>query len=67
MTDLSPNDDLRFRKSGYSGSVTQNCVEVADTPVGSAVRDSQNRGLGHLAFDAAEWRAFLDDVKHGRL
>lgn len=51
--------DLHFRKSSYSGS-GDNCVEVADLPDGAAVRDTQNRQLGHLAFgDSHEWQALL--------
>ncbi|MDA8371718.1 MAG: DUF397 domain-containing protein, partial [Nocardiopsaceae bacterium] len=30
------------------------------------VRDSRHRGLGHLAFPAAEWAAFLLEVKTAR-
>lgn len=56
-------DELIFRKSSYSGSTTQNCVEVADLPVGAAVRDTQHRHEGHLAFPAAEWRALLSGVR----
>ena len=48
---------LNFRKSTYSQP--QNCVEVADLPEGSAVRDSQNREAGHLTFGSAEWAALL--------
>lgn len=58
---------LIFRKSSYSGPKTENCVEVADTGAGAAVRDTQNREVGHVEFPAAEWRAFLDEVKSGRL
>lgn len=58
---------LRFRKSSYSSSHGQNCVEVADLPGASAVRDSQHPDAGHLEFPAAEWRAFLDAVKTDRL
>lgn len=58
---------LQFRKSSYSGARTQDCVEIADTPGASAVRDSQHPGAGHLMFSAAEWSAFLDDVKRDRL
>ena len=54
--------DLEFRKSSYSGS-SGNCVEVADTPVVSAVRDTQNRELGALTYGPAEWRAFLSTAK----
>ncbi|WP_394345507.1 DUF397 domain-containing protein [Actinorugispora endophytica] len=55
-------NELKFRKSSYS-SAQQNCVEVADTPRVSAVRDTQNRHLGALLFDSAEWRAFLTAAK----
>ena len=51
--------DLTFRKSSYSGSTTQNCVEVADLPSGAAVRDTQNREAGHLVFPSVEWAALL--------
>lgn len=50
-----------WRKSSYSGRNT-NCVEVADGPI-TKVRDTQNRRLGALAFDSAEWRAFLSTAK----
>lgn len=50
---------LKFRKSSYSGSTTQNCVEVADLPAGAAVRDTQNREAGHLEFPGSEWAALL--------
>lgn len=52
-----------WRKSSYS-SGANNCVEVADTPDFSAVRDTQNRELGALTYGPAEWRAFLDTAKH---
>ncbi|WP_028650091.1 DUF397 domain-containing protein [Nocardiopsis sp. CNT312] len=51
--------ELNFRKSSYSGARTENCVEVAGFPGGSAVRDTQNRGLGHLEFPGSEWAALL--------
>lgn len=51
---------LIFRKSSYSQGATENCVEVADLPTGgAAVRDTQNRELGHLEVSAAEWAALL--------
>lgn len=58
---------LNFRKSSYSAARTENCVEVADLPGVAAVRDSQHPDRGHLLFSAAEWRAFLNEVKHDRL
>lgn len=54
--------NLEYRKSSYSGA-NGNCVEVADTPAFSTVRDTQNRDLGALAYGPAEWRAFLDTAK----
>ncbi|MET9794564.1 DUF397 domain-containing protein [Nocardiopsis alba] len=53
---------LKFRKSSYSGSTTQNCVEVADMTYGTAVRDSQNPEAGYLAFPSDEWAALLNSV-----
>ncbi|WP_306369518.1 DUF397 domain-containing protein [Nocardiopsis sp. CC223A] len=55
-------DQAEFRKSSYSQSEAA-CVEVADLDLGVAIRDTQNRGLGMLAFDADEWQAFLDTAK----
>ena len=54
---------LKFRKSSYSGGQTQDCVEVADTPGASAMRDTQNREAGHLMFPAAEWTALLSTAQ----
>lgn len=50
--------DLHFRKSSYS-STNRDCVEVADAPGMSAVRDTQNRDAGHLEFPGSEWAAML--------
>lgn len=56
---MHSSTDLYFRKSSYSGS-GDNCVEVADLLDGAAVRDTQNRDLGHLTFgDSHEWQALL--------
>ena len=51
-----------WRKSTYSADQTA-CVEVANGLTGAAVRDSQNRELGALAYGLAEWRAFLGTAK----
>ncbi|MBB5433481.1 hypothetical protein HDA36_003565 [Nocardiopsis composta] len=40
-------------------------MEVAEGTV-TAVRDSQNRHLGHVEFGAPEWQAFLQDLKADR-
>ncbi|WP_017595571.1 DUF397 domain-containing protein [Nocardiopsis potens] len=58
---------LKFRKSSYSGARTEGCVEVADLPDGAAVRDTQNRNLGHIGFGGTEWQAFLRSVKNRAL
>lgn len=58
---------LIFRKSSYSGPRTENCVEVAAAHSAAAVRDSQNPQQRHLLFGAAEWRAFLEGIKHDDL
>jgi len=50
--------EAAFRKSSYSLCQTE-CVEVADLPTGTAIRDTQNRELGHLDIPRAEWAAFL--------
>jgi len=63
---MHSSTDLHFRKSSYS-STERDCVEVADFVGGSAVRDTRNRTLGHLEFPAAEWRAFLEEVRRGAL
>jgi hypothetical protein len=62
MTTSTPH--LNFRKSSYSGGQTQDCVEVADIPGASAVRDTQNRDLGVIAFPSAEWAALLHAATH---
>ena len=55
-------NDLIFRKSSYSGT-GNNCVEVADVPGASAVRDTQNRDAGHLLFPDAERAALLSTTR----
>ncbi|WP_017589988.1 DUF397 domain-containing protein [Nocardiopsis ganjiahuensis] len=53
----------QFRKSSYSSARGQDCVEVADCRCGAAVRDTQNRNLGALAFPSLEWTALLTSVR----
>lgn len=55
--------NLSWRKSSYSGGGAQNCVEVAELPSGSAVRDSQQPDEAQLAFPSPEWSTFLRQVK----
>lgn len=56
-----------WRKSSHSGSdpAKQNCVEVAQLSPHIGVRDSKAPEAPHLAFGAADWRAFADRVKRG--
>ncbi|WNV91415.1 DUF397 domain-containing protein [Umezawaea sp. Da 62-37] len=54
--------DLTWRKSTYSTSGQQSCVEVAYPAVGVAVRDSKNATGPALAFPLVQWRAFLGRV-----
>ncbi|MDA2805756.1 DUF397 domain-containing protein [Nocardiopsis suaedae] len=55
--------ELNFRKSSFSQAESQDCVEVADAPRVSAVRDTKHRELGALFFGSPEWRAFVDAAK----
>lgn len=64
MSEQAPR--LLFRKSSYSAN-SVNCVEVADTTDGAAVRDSKNPQLGILSVAAPEWAAFLSSVKRGEV
>lgn len=57
---------MEFRKSSYSATESH-CVEIADIPGTSAIRDTKHRDLGALAFPSAEWRAFIDAVRSDRL
>ena len=52
-----------WRKSSHS-HVT-NCVEVAFTDTGVAVRDSKDRSGPVLNFTYAEWSAFLAGARGG--
>lgn len=57
---------LRWRKSSYSGG-GNDCVEVAFTGDGAAIRDSKNRGAGALRLCGADWTAFLAAARDGAL
>ncbi len=58
----APEATLRWRKSSYSGS-GNNCVEVAASGPGVAVRDSKDPHGPRLAFSPEQWRAFVAGVK----
>jgi Domain of unknown function (DUF397) len=59
------NPRTQWKKSSYSGN-TGDCVEVAGTLEGVAVRDSKDRGGPELEFSPENWRGFLADIKAGR-
>jgi hypothetical protein len=55
-----------WRKSTRSNP-QDNCVEIAELPSAVAVRDSKDPGGPVLAFHQDEWRAFIEEIKSGRL
>jgi uncharacterized protein DUF397 len=56
----------QWRKSTYSSSSGQNCVEVATNMPGIvAVRDSKDSDGPRLIFTPAEWTAFTAGVRGG--
>jgi Domain of unknown function (DUF397) len=58
--------NLAWRKSSYSGSATQQCVEVATVVTGSVtVRDTKDADGPTLQFTLPEWAAFLAGVRDG--
>ncbi|MEC3891164.1 DUF397 domain-containing protein [Nocardiopsis sp. LDBS1602] len=48
-----------WNKSTYSNGSGGDCVEACVIEQEAAVRDTQNRELGHLSFSANEWTALL--------
>jgi hypothetical protein len=53
-----------WRKSSYSSSTGQNCVEVAiNLPDVVAVRDSQDARGPELLISKADWRFFVGQLK----
>lgn len=51
-----------WRKSTYSTSPDQNCVEVGLAPDIVGVRDTKNREQGHLAVSRTAWASFVRHV-----
>ncbi|MCX5200957.1 DUF397 domain-containing protein [Streptomyces sp. NBC_00237] len=61
------NDALDWFKSSYSGGANTECVEVAGTQAGTAIRDSKARGGPRLAFNDDSWVQFVDALRSNRL
>jgi hypothetical protein len=56
--------DVSWRKSSFSSSGGDNCVEAAGRRGIVMVRDTKDHGLGQVhAFSADEWRAFVTGIK----
>ncbi|WP_328461606.1 DUF397 domain-containing protein [Streptomyces sp. NBC_00448] len=54
-----------WRKSSYSGSENQDCIEVAHAEDRVATRDSKNPTGPALSFTREAWVAFLGGVEAG--
>jgi hypothetical protein len=61
----TPDANLHWRKSSYSGGAQQ-CVEVAQAEDGGRwLRDSKNHAQPAHYFTYDEWNAFISGVKDG--
>jgi hypothetical protein len=54
---------IAWRKSSYSGSNGGACVEVGTLGPAIGVRDSNHPNGPQLAFPAATWKAFTNQLK----
>jgi Domain of unknown function (DUF397) len=64
---MSGSDDLRWRKSTFSGANGGGCIEVADHNGMIMVRDTKNHGRGPVhRYTADQWRAFIAGVRNGQ-
>jgi hypothetical protein len=60
-------DDLRWRKSSFSGNGGASCVEVAGHDGMILVRDTKDHGTGPVhRYTPDEWRAFIAGVRNGQ-
>ena len=64
MTTREPTDDrgITWRKSSRSNA-GNDCVEIARTAAGVAVRDSKNPHRAHLALSTAAFASLVADIK----
>lgn len=65
MNEAEPTETV-WRKSSYSGSYENDCVEVARAERVVAVRDSKNPDGPVLAFGRTGWRGFVSGLKSAR-
>lgn len=65
MSEKPAVEALRWFKSTRSAS-NGNCVEVAGTVTGVAVRDSKDPDGPVLRFGAEAWQGFIDHIRAGR-
>lgn len=52
----------RWRKSSYSDSGSNQCVEVGVAPGAVGIRDTKNREAGRLTVSRTAWAAFVRTV-----
>ena len=60
------NNNPRWRKSSFSGSGANACVECADLHHTHAVRDSKNPTGPPLTLAPTAWQGLLATAKRGR-
>jgi hypothetical protein len=66
LTTREPTDDrgITWRKSSRSNA-GNDCVEVARTAAGVAIRDSKNPHRAQLALSAEAFAGLVTDIKQG--
>jgi hypothetical protein len=62
----NPLTNTTWRTSSRSATQGE-CVEIAQTPTVTGIRDSKNPTGGRLILTTAQWTSFLGHVKNGEL
>ena len=57
------SEHAAWRKSSHSGGAANECVEVAPLTDLTGVRDTKDRGRGHIEFPRSAWAAMTVDLK----